>query len=97
MTSDHSLGAPVTVLVDGVALTLAAGSSVAAALAARLPNGSRQSVSGQARAAFCGMGICHECRCTIDGLRRLACQTACAEGMRIDSAQPAIATGERDE
>lgn len=85
MKSDHSRTAPVTVVVDGVPRTLAAGSSVAAALAACLPNGVRRSVTGEARAAFCGMGICQECRCTIDGMRRLACQTLCVDGMRIES------------
>ena len=97
MNSHTPASDSVTVWVDGVLLTLAAGSSVAAALAARLPQGSRRSLSGEARAAFCGMGICHECRCTIDGLRRLACQTACSDGMRIDSARSAIAAGECDE
>lgn len=85
MKNDHFRGASVTVLVDGVPRTLAAGSSVAAALAACMPYGARRSVSGEARAAFCGMGICHECRCTIDGRRRLACQTLCVDGMRVES------------
>jgi predicted molibdopterin-dependent oxidoreductase YjgC len=85
MNNAQTRANPVTVVVDGVPRTLAAGSSVAAALAAGLPQGARRSVSGDARAAFCGMGICHECRCTIDGLRRLACQTVCVDGMRIES------------
>lgn len=38
----------------------------------------------QPRAPFCGMGICQECRVTINGLRRLACQTLCQAGMRIE-------------
>ena len=85
MKTAQNRATPVTVHIDGVPRTLAAGSSVAAALAASLPQGARRSVSGEARAAFCGMGICHECRCTIDGLRRLACQTVCVDGMRIES------------
>ncbi|WP_181574740.1 2Fe-2S iron-sulfur cluster-binding protein, partial [Serratia quinivorans] len=44
----------------------------------------RISVTGQPRAAFCGMGICQECRVTVNGLRRLACQTLCQPGMRIE-------------
>lgn len=97
MKTDHSIDDRVTVEVDGQSLTLAAGSSVAAALAVRTPQGSRRSLSGEPRAAFCGMGICHECRCTIDGLRRLACQTVCTDGMRIESEPPAILSGERDD
>jgi succinate dehydrogenase/fumarate reductase-like Fe-S protein len=46
---------------------------------------SRTSVSGQRRAPLCGMGICQECRVNIDGLRRLACQTICREGMRVET------------
>ncbi len=75
--------------IDGQALAVPTGSSVAAALAAALaatPTGcSRLSVGGEPRAPFCGMGICHECRVTIDGRRQLACQTVCQEGMRIDT------------
>ena len=85
MKTPQTRAKPVTVLIDGVPRTFAAGSSVAAALGAGLPQGARRSVRGEARAAFCGMGICHECRCTIDGLRRLACQTLCVDGMRVES------------
>jgi succinate dehydrogenase/fumarate reductase-like Fe-S protein len=45
----------------------------------------RVSVAGQPRAPFCGMGICQECRVAIDGRRRLACQTVCGEGMRVET------------
>ena len=72
--------------IDGQALSVPAGSSVAAALAATPTGRSRLSVSGEPRAPFCGMGICHECRVTIDGRRQLACQTVCRDGMRIDTA-----------
>ena len=76
----------VNIHIDGHALAVPAGSSVAAALA-RAPGGcSRRSISGEPRAPFCGMGICHECRVTIDGRRQLACQTVCRDGMRIDTA-----------
>lgn len=59
------------------------GSSVAAALAQQPPGCTRLSVSGQWRAPFCGMGVCHECRVLVDGRERLACQTVCEDGMRI--------------
>jgi len=71
--------------LDGQPMRVASGSSVAAALAARSPGNSRISVSGEKRAAFCGMGVCHECRVLIDGHLRLACQTPCREGMRVDT------------
>ncbi len=72
-------------LLDGKALRVPAGITVAAALAHQPPGYSRLSVSGQARAPFCGMGICHECRLTVDGRRRLACQTLCSDGMRVET------------
>ncbi|SQF98950.1 ferredoxin [Paucimonas lemoignei] len=71
--------------VDGRALRVAVGTSVAAALALGDDGSTRTSVSGQRRAPLCGMGICQECRVTIDGLRRLACQTLCREGMQVQS------------
>lgn len=72
--------------IDGQAMAVPAGSSVAAALASAPTGFSRLSVCGEPRAPFCGMGICHECRVTIDGRRQLACQTICTGGMRIDTA-----------
>jgi len=44
-------------------------------------------VGGEWRAPFCGMGICQECRVTIDGLRRPACQTLCRDNMQIERIQ----------
>ena len=71
--------------VNGRALRVAVGTSVAAALALGDDGSTRTSVSGQRRAPLCGMGICQECRVTIDGLRRLACQTLCRESMQVQS------------
>jgi predicted molibdopterin-dependent oxidoreductase YjgC len=77
--------ASIEFLLDGQPLRVPAGISVAAALALRAPGYSRLSVSGEARAPFCGMGICHECRLTIDGRLRLACQTLCSDGMQVET------------
>jgi succinate dehydrogenase/fumarate reductase-like Fe-S protein len=60
-----------------------AGISVAAAIAI-IGDGTRLSVSGGMRAPVCGMGICQECRVTINGQKhQLACQTLCAQDMQI--------------
>ena len=72
-------------LLNGEPLRVPRGTSVAAALAFRPPGVARVSVSGQARAPFCGMGICQECRVDIDGRRVLACQSTCRDGMRIST------------
>ena len=74
--------------IDGNLVRVKAGSSVAAAL--RVAGGigvARTSVTGQLRAPFCGMGVCQECRVSIDGRRRLACQTVCSEGMRVETSE----------
>lgn len=61
------------------------GVTVAAALSLCSDGTTRTSVQGGRRAAFCGMGICQECRVLIDGQRRLACQTLCAPGMVVQT------------
>ncbi|NUU64971.1 (2Fe-2S)-binding protein [Enterobacteriaceae bacterium BIT-l23] len=74
----------INLTIDGVAITVVEGTSVAAALARSPLPAARLSVSGQLRPPFCGMGVCQECRITIDGKRRLACQTPCRAGMRVE-------------
>lgn len=71
--------------IDGQPLRVAQGTTVAAALMASGDHCARTSVSGQRRAPLCGMGICQECRVSIDGLRRLACQTLCRDGMQVET------------
>jgi len=72
-------------ICDGRPLRVAEGTSVAAALALGGDDCTRTSVSGQRRTPLCGMGICQECRVSIDGRRRLACQTLCRDGMRVET------------
>lgn len=72
-------------ILDGLPLRVAAGTTVAAALVLGGDGTTRTSVSGQRRAPLCGMGVCQECRVTIDGQRRLACQTLCRDGMQVET------------
>jgi D-hydroxyproline dehydrogenase subunit gamma len=60
-----------------------AGTSVAAAvMMAGEP--CRFSVSGEARGPLCGMGICMECRATVNGVaHRRTCLLACTAGMEV--------------
>ncbi|OLL32351.1 ferredoxin [Burkholderia sp. SRS-W-2-2016] len=84
MINDRS--ARVRLTVDGRAIDVASGTTVAAALAIAGVAGARRSVSGEPRAPLCGMGVCQECRVTIDGRAHvLACQTLCRDGQRIDT------------
>ena len=75
----------ITVRVDGWPLGVPAGITVAAAVErASAGRGARVSPGGQRRQPFCGMGVCGECRVSIDGrAQRLGCQTACVAGMEI--------------
>ncbi|KDR30721.1 2Fe-2S iron-sulfur cluster-binding protein, partial [Caballeronia zhejiangensis] len=66
----------VRVIIDGESLDVPAFATVAAAIAMRGIRGTRRSVTGEPRAALCGMGVCHECRVTVDGRAHvLGCQT----------------------
>ncbi|KVE40026.1 2Fe-2S iron-sulfur cluster-binding protein [Burkholderia sp. TSV86] len=72
------------IYLDRRALAVTDGMTVAAAIALSGDDTARTSCGGTARAPFCGMGICHECRVTVDGRRMLACQTLCREGMQVE-------------
>ena len=72
-----------TITIDGTPVIVRRGVSVAAALM-NADLAIRVSVSGEARAALCGMGICHECRVTIDGrTQQRSCLVAVAPGMVV--------------
>jgi sarcosine oxidase subunit alpha len=77
--------ATLSVQINGHHLHVADGTSVAAALLlAHQP--SRLSVSGEPRTALCGMGICFECRATVNGLHhQRTCQLLCEDGMTVET------------
>jgi hypothetical protein len=78
--------AMVSIFIDGTPLTVPAFTTVAAALALHDVRASRRSVTGEARAVLCGMGVCQECRVTIDGrAHTLGCQIACRDDIRIET------------
>jgi sarcosine oxidase subunit alpha len=82
------VGETVEIVVDGRRTPAAAGASVAAALLGLGVRAFRTSVRGEPRAPLCGMGICLECRVTIDGVaHRRACLVPVAAGMRVDTAE----------
>ena len=73
-----------SVAINDEIVVVNAGISVAAAIALSGNLATRISVTGQPRAPVCGMGVCMECRVTIDGQpHQLACQTLCLDGMQI--------------
>jgi predicted molibdopterin-dependent oxidoreductase YjgC len=74
----------VKISVDGADVMVHAGTSVAAAVLSSGVVRFRRSVMGEARSALCGMGICFECRVTIDGKPHArSCQIICSDGMVV--------------
>ncbi len=70
--------------VNGRMVRVPQGSMVAAAVTVAGIDVFRHSVRGEGRAPLCGMGICFECRVTINGqAHRLGCQTPVEDGMTV--------------
>jgi len=73
-----------TLSIDGRSVRVPIDTTVAAAVIIAGQSAFRQSVSGQSRGPLCGMGICFECRVTIDGQEhQRSCQIRCREGMEV--------------
>jgi len=71
--------------VNGAALRVDAGTTVAAALLMCAAH-ARMSITGEPRAPLCGMGICYECRVTINGVpHQKSCQILCESGMDVQT------------
>jgi sarcosine oxidase subunit alpha len=80
-------GGSIHVVINGQRVDVSAGITAAAALLNSGESSFRSSVSGEARGPVCGMGVCYECRVTIDGVaHQRACLRVVADGMRIDTA-----------
>jgi D-hydroxyproline dehydrogenase subunit gamma len=76
----------IAVNVNGVSVLVPSGATTAVALMiAGQP--CRTSVNGETRGPLCGMGICFECRATINGVPHCrSCQIYCEAGMEISTA-----------
>jgi aerobic-type carbon monoxide dehydrogenase small subunit (CoxS/CutS family) len=74
----------ITLTVNGEAVEVPHGATVAAAVAITGVRAFRHSVSGEPRAPLCGMGICFECRVIVDQREHArSCQLAAREGMVV--------------
>lgn len=70
--------------VNGRSVSVKEGSTVAAAVLISGVTAFRHSVTGQPRAPLCGMGICYECRVTVNGEPHArSCQIVCQPGMSV--------------
>ncbi|MEZ0327086.1 MAG: (2Fe-2S)-binding protein [Fimbriimonas sp.] len=70
--------------IDGQLIQVEEGTTVAAAVLNAGITSFRSSVHGEPRAPICGMGICYECRVTINDVpHQRSCMFLCAEGMEV--------------
>ena len=73
-----------TLTVNGKSVTVQEGCTVAAAIFQAGVTTFRRSVTGESRAALCGMGICFECRVEVNGQKQVrSCQMLCRSGMDV--------------
>jgi sarcosine oxidase subunit alpha len=74
----------IEVSVNGRLFMVPAGTTVAVAVLLAGETAFRTSITGQPRSSLCGIGICFECRVTIDHHpHQRACQRLCQPGMEI--------------
>jgi D-hydroxyproline dehydrogenase subunit gamma len=72
------------ITINGKSVVVPAGTSVAAAMLNAGATIFRRSVTGESRLPLCGMGICMECRVTIDGRpQQKSCQILVQPGMEV--------------
>lgn len=74
----------VQIQINGKAVAVPPGTTVAVAVLAVGHTAFRRSVTHTPRSPLCGMGICFECRLTVDGiLHERTCQLLCRDGMVV--------------
>lgn len=78
--------AMVEITVDGGAVRVERGTTLAALLMTWGVTRFRTSIGGEPRGPLCGMGTCHECRVTVNGQpHRRACLIACEDHMVVET------------
>ncbi|MGD8470399.1 MAG: (2Fe-2S)-binding protein [Desulfobacteraceae bacterium] len=80
-------GQPFEIEVDGQKITAYEGETIGAALLAAGRKTLRHTRKHeQPRGLFCGIGLCQECRMTINGIPNTqACQTLATPGCRVET------------
>lgn len=74
------------IVVDGALVAAPRGANLAAVLLGRASGATRVSVQGALRGPLCGMGVCFECRVTVDGRPHVrACMTVCRPGLAVET------------
>jgi D-hydroxyproline dehydrogenase subunit gamma len=84
MSGSVQRGLAVRLWVDDREVLAYAGESLAAALLAGGTRGLRHTLRGAPRGYFCGMGVCHDCLVTVDGIPNVrACMTPVRDGLQV--------------
>jgi sarcosine oxidase subunit alpha len=75
---------PIKITINGAEIHVQRGITVASAVLS-VRSGFRRSVTGELRGPVCGMGICFECRASVNGEpQQRTCQLLCEEGMVVE-------------
>jgi D-hydroxyproline dehydrogenase subunit gamma len=78
----------ITIVIDGVPRRVPEGDLLAAVLLSHDVTTFRRDTHEHPRAPVCGMGTCHECRVTVDGVDGVrACLVPVRDGMRVETAR----------
>jgi NADPH-dependent 2,4-dienoyl-CoA reductase/sulfur reductase-like enzyme len=82
---------PIAITVNGQTIATSTNCSVAAAVLPTQNAVLRRSVTGEPRGPICGMGICFECRVTINGdANQRSCQMPCTAGLNVETSNDAV-------
>jgi predicted molibdopterin-dependent oxidoreductase YjgC len=74
----------ISLRINGKTVSVPTETVLAAAIALAGETRFRRSVIGEPRGPLCGMGVCMECRVTINGrTQSRSCQTLCEPGMEV--------------
>lgn len=74
----------VKITINGEPVSVSPMTVVATAIASEGITRFRRSVTGKPRTPLCGMGVCFECRVTINAQPNIrSCQILCEDGMEI--------------
>ena len=78
----------ITLQINHQEISVAEGSTVVAAIFASIAENFRRSVSGEPRFPLCGIGVCFECRVTINGVKhQRSCQILAENKMEIETTE----------
>ena len=83
----------ITLTINKTSVAVEPGTTVAVALLNAGIDHFRTSVTGSERGPLCGMGVCFECRVTINGIpHQRSCTLLAENGMEVETSEPPAST-----